>query len=284
MESGSPRSTAPDDVAEVAGVYERAAATYDRTGVEFFAPLGRRLVDSARPDPGHHVLDVGCGHGACTLPAAEAVGPQGRVTAIDAAPAMVRRTAELAAARGLHHVVVQSGDAMRPAFPPHSFDLVLAGLVVFLLPDPAAALGRYAHLLRPGGRLAMSSFGPVDPRFLHVTDALPAFLPDGLPDIPGRGQSPFGSKESLARLVAGAGFTGVDIQDVNLDLRFSGPGQWWDWLWQTGGRVVLEAVPPERLPDARAAAYRRMEEVRDEHGELTVRWNVWFTRATSRAR
>ncbi|MEU3654422.1 methyltransferase domain-containing protein [Streptomyces sp. NPDC032161] len=276
------RTSEAGEGSAVPEVFERAAPAYDRTGVEFFAPLGRRLVESARLGRGQYVLDVGCGRGACTLPAAEAVGDEGRVTAIDASPAMVRATARMVAERSLRQVAVEEGDAMSPTFPADSFDAVIAGLVVFMLPDPATALRNYATLLRPGGRLTMSSFGPVDPRFFHVTDVLLGFLPDGPPDIPGQGNSPFGSRDSLTRLVGSAGFTGVKVDEADFDLGFDTPGQWWDWLWQTGGRVVLEAVPPDRLDAAREAAYRRMDEVRDAEGRLTVRWNLWFTHAVSR--
>ncbi|KUO16437.1 class I SAM-dependent methyltransferase [Streptomyces dysideae] len=279
MQQGTSKAGEGDTVPEV---FERAAPAYDRTGVEFFTPLGQRLVESARLGRGQHVLDVGCGRGACTVPAAETVGDEGRVTAIDASPAMVRATAELVAERSLRQVAVEEGDAMSPSFPAGSFDAVVAGLVVFMLPDPATALHNYAILLRPGGRLAMSSFGPVDPRFFHVTDVLLTFLPDGPPDIPGQGDSPFGSRNSLIRLVDSAGFSEVTVDEAGFDLRFRQPGQWWDWLWQTGGRVVLDAIPPDRLDAAREAAYQRMEEVRDAEGRLTVRWNVWFTHAVSR--
>ena len=45
-----------DEVKEsVAGVFDRAAATYDQTGVEFFGPVGRHLVDLTAPRPGERV-------------------------------------------------------------------------------------------------------------------------------------------------------------------------------------------------------------------------------------
>lgn len=45
-----------------------------------------------------------------------------------------------------------------PELPDGSVDLVLAGLVLFFLPDPVGAVRRYAELLRPGGLLAVSTF------------------------------------------------------------------------------------------------------------------------------
>ncbi len=92
--------------AGVAGVFDRAAATYDQVGVDFFRPIGRFLVSRTAPRPGERILDLGCGRGASALPAAEAVGPTGAVLATDLAPTMVEarparsRVHAVAAGRG----------------------------------------------------------------------------------------------------------------------------------------------------------------------------------------
>jgi ubiquinone/menaquinone biosynthesis C-methylase UbiE len=62
-------------------------------------------------------------------------------------------------------VSVRLGDAQAPAFPDGSFDVVTAGLVLFFLPDPRAALTAYRKLLRPSGRLAFTCFAAHDPRY-----------------------------------------------------------------------------------------------------------------------
>ncbi|HTF08889.1 MAG TPA: methyltransferase domain-containing protein, partial [Asanoa sp.] len=170
-----------DPKARIAGVFDRAAPTYEQSGVEFFAPPGRELVARARVRLGERVLDLGCGRGDVLLPAAAAVGPTGEVIGVDFAPGMIAATTD--AAKDLPWVRVTAGDADYPDFPPGSFDAVTAGFMVFLLPDPPAAVARWARLLRPGGRLALSTFAEGrDATDAFYRDRTAALLPFQTPD------------------------------------------------------------------------------------------------------
>jgi ubiquinone/menaquinone biosynthesis C-methylase UbiE len=166
-----------DVKAAAAGVFDRAARDYEPAGVDFFNRMGRRLVELARVAAGERVLDLGCGRGASLFPAAAAVGPTGAVLGLDLAPMMVELTA--ADARDLPHVQVRLGDADDPDVPPESYDVVLAGQVIFLLPSVVEALRRWARLLRPGGRIAFSSFAPRDPVAEGVMKAIAPLLAGG---------------------------------------------------------------------------------------------------------
>ncbi len=58
----------------VAGVFDRAAQTHDRVGVNYHDHFGLRLVEIANPLPGSPWLDVGCGRGAVLVPAPQRAG------------------------------------------------------------------------------------------------------------------------------------------------------------------------------------------------------------------
>src|SRR4249919_871868 len=127
-----------DSRAQVAGVFERSAPTYDAVGVAFFGDVGARVAELAAPRPGERVVDLGCGRGAALFPAAEAVGRSGHALGIDLAPTMVALTRADARVRGLPQVAVEVGDAQEPGLTSSWYDVVLSSLAVFFLPDPAA--------------------------------------------------------------------------------------------------------------------------------------------------
>lgn len=121
---------------------------------------------------GDAVVDVAAGSGAVTLPALAAAGPTGSVWAVDAAPGMHRRlTARLASTR---HPRAEPalGDAARLARPDGHADVVLCGFALFFLPDPAAALREWSRVLRPAGRLGISTWGREAEVFTAVRTAV----------------------------------------------------------------------------------------------------------------
>lgn len=260
----------------VVNVFDRGAAEYDQLGVDFFTPPARELVSQADIGLGERVLDVGCGRGAVSFAAAEAVGRKGRVVGVDLSPRMVELTAADAAARGLAQVSVVQGDAERPDFPPHSFDAVLAGLVIFFLPDPAGALRAYATLLSSRGRLGFTTFAAQDPVFDSAMRAAGSFVPDALPPRAGR-QGPFASVDGITEILDAAGFGDVRIEERRYESRFTDADHWLAWVWSHGGRATLERVPAEKLADAVAAAKAEFAAARTPRGDFALRTTIRFT-------
>jgi SAM-dependent methyltransferase len=114
---------------------------------EAWAELLARLL----PPPPADVADLGCGTGSLAVLLGEAGH---RVRGLDLSERMVDAARAKAAAAGVD-VDLRVGDAAAPPYPRGSADVVLARHVLWALPDPAAALGRWTRLLRPGGRLVL---------------------------------------------------------------------------------------------------------------------------------
>jgi ubiquinone/menaquinone biosynthesis C-methylase UbiE len=239
-----------------AGVFDRAAATYDSVGIPFFGPIADGLVAALAPRPGERALDVGCGRGAVLAPLARLVGPSGSALGIDLAPEMVRRTA--ADLADLPWVEVRVDDASAPALPARSFDLVASSLVLFFLPDPGAALRRWAELLVPDGRLGVTTFGEQDPRWRQVDAVFEPYLPPSLKDARTSGTTgPFDSDAGMETLLADAGLVDVRTVRRTVDVRFRDVEQLLDFTWSHGQRAMWEAVPTVERDAVRAAIVER---------------------------
>ena len=266
--------------ARVAGVFDRSAASYDAVGVDYFSVFGRWLVDATGVASGDRVLDIGCGRGACSWPAADAVGPRGAVLALDLAPGMVAATA--ADAAGRDGVLVVRADAEHPPAATASYDVVLAGLSLFFLPDPAGALLRWAAALRPGGRLGVSTFAGDDERWRGVADVFGAFVagPDAWPSRDGQ-PMPWDSDEGLAALLTGAGFTDVRSASRPFSAVFPDEQTWLRWTRSHGQRAAWDRIPVEAHPAAEAAPLRAVEELRDPDGAFRLHVEVRLTTATA---
>lgn len=249
-----------------AGVFGRAAATYDQVGDHGFTRLGRRLVELAAPAAGEAVLDVACGRGAVLVPAAEAVGPGGRAVGIDLAPEMVELATRELRARGLGNAEARSGDGEDlSGFEAGEFDLVTCGFSIFFFPAPETALAEFRRVLRPGGAVAISSWGKNDPAFAWYGGLLKEF------GVRVRMMSrPFDEPDQLAEALDGAGFEDVRIEVEDDLLRVEGAEEWWRWLLSAGCRAHVEALSLEDRERFREAAFERFEAHAD-HGRFEHR-------------
>ena len=253
--------------AGIAGVFDRAADTYDAVGVPWFGPVAQGLVEELDVQPGERVLDLGCGRGAALLPLARATGPTGSVLGLDLAPRMVELTAQDAS--DLPQVEVRVGDASAPDVPAGAFDVVSCCLVLFFLPAPAEAVRSWVPALAPGGRVGVTTFGPQDPRWRAVDDLFRPYLPPALSDARTTGaKGPFGSDEGVAALLTGAGLVDVRTAHRTVEAAFTGPEHWVEFSWSHGQRAMWEHVPEDERDGVRARALDLLREVERSDGEL----------------
>jgi ubiquinone/menaquinone biosynthesis C-methylase UbiE len=138
--------------------YDTVAEVYDRVRVPLHEPPARDLVSAVGPSAGDRVLDLGTGTGVAAVAAAEAVGPTGLVTGADPSLGMLR----LARDRGVSVVAAQAIDL---PFRDGTFDAVLANFVIFFFRRYETALFDMLRVLRAGGRLGVTTWGPADDEF-----------------------------------------------------------------------------------------------------------------------
>ena len=233
---------------EVAGIFGRAALTYDRIGPRFFSHFGRRLVALAKIPSGANVLDVATGRGAVLFSATGVVGPQGHVTGIDLSEVMTRENQEEIKRLGLQNVEVRQMDAEHLEFPDASFDCILCGFAIFFFPQLDRALSEIRRVLKPNGQIAVttwdSSFGE---QWKWYDELVETYLP---PEPETRqttdSQSPpqpvFGRPEGLEAIMNSAGFTNIQVVSESAEFIYADEEEWWSALWSHGARADLEAI------------------------------------------
>ena len=250
-----------DAKAQVAQVFSAVAPAYDQSGVPFFGTFARRLVELLGVQPGWHALDVGSGRGAVVFPLVEAVGPTGRVTAVDLAPGMVEALRADVDSAGIRTVDARVGDLDHLELPDASVDVATASMVLFFLPDPISGLRALHRVLRPGGRLGFTVFAESDPDWQAVYDAFLPHLPEGDRDEDlSRPRHPaVASAADLHAAAARAGFADVDVRTDRHEIVFADPEQWRAWSWSCGLRGVWLSIPE---PAREAAARDVLDAVR----------------------
>jgi SAM-dependent methyltransferase len=131
--------------------------SYVRFTKEELGPVAEKLVEIADPAWDSSVIDIACGPGTATLPAARRVGPGGRVHGVDLAPPMVAWAERAAQAQGLTNVTFAVGDAEDLAdVPDGSFDAAISNFGMIFAPDAGRAIEAAARVLKPGGALTLT--------------------------------------------------------------------------------------------------------------------------------
>jgi ubiquinone/menaquinone biosynthesis C-methylase UbiE len=112
-----------------------------------------RILPGAGLGPGMVFVDMGCGDGYFTFPAAQIVGPQGKVYAADIDPDAIGRLRERAAREGWTTISAEAKPAEEAVACEGCADIVFFGINLHDFADPVKVLRNAKTMLRPGGRL-----------------------------------------------------------------------------------------------------------------------------------
>jgi SAM-dependent methyltransferase len=120
-------------------------------------------IESLDLEPGQTVADVGAGSGFFTERLSRAVGPKGRVFAVDIQPEMLERLRTRIERAGLANVTPVLATADDPRLPAGECDLILMVDVYHELSQPQRVLRQLKTALAPGGRLVLLEYRKEDP-------------------------------------------------------------------------------------------------------------------------
>ncbi len=262
----------------IVGLYNRVAPLYGQVGPGFFAYAGQQLVARIDIPDSAQVLDVGVGRGANLFPAAERVGPRGRVIGIDLAEKMLQETAAEIVRRNILQATVLHMDAEQLTFAPESFDAVLCGFAIFLFPHLEQALSEFFRVLRPGGKLGIT--------IASNPDALSQWYGKRLTEYQHQYHFPLNAggthldyHSEMPLYLTRAGFNNVQVLHDQTEVVYTNAQQWWDAKWTHGTRYSLEHMPPEVLEQFKTEIFNSLENVRELDG-IHEEWHFRYILGT----
>jgi SAM-dependent methyltransferase len=243
-----------------------------------------RLVELAGVQPGSRVLDIACGYGEPSLTAARATGAEGAVVATDIAPEMLAYGRERAAAMGVENIEFVESAAIDLDYPADSFDAAVSRWGIIFDPDGEGAAARVRGFLKPGSRMAISSWGTPDQvPFLSIpmrTAMTKLDVPPPPPGTPGPLSRP--TPEAIGGLLEGGGFSDVQTEQTEVTFEWESPEEFTTFIKEIAPPIsaMINPQPPDVQEETWAAI---TEAVREAAGDGAVRFSNVVLLASGRA-
>jgi len=248
-------------------------------------PFSAQAIEKAAVRSGEAVLDIGCGCGEPAIALARAVGPGGRVQAVDISEPILARAKAQAAAASQTNMTFKKADAQTYAFEEGAFDLVFSRFGVMFFDDPSAAFGNIRRALKAGGRMSFICWRaakdnewmrlPMEIAGRHI--ALPEPVPPGAP-----GPNAFADGARLQRILSDAGFAGVAVEACDTPFTFSGNLESAvQYVMEMGpaGRAILQAEADDAAKARIAADLREAFMPRETRRGVTLGASTWVVSA-----
>jgi ubiquinone/menaquinone biosynthesis C-methylase UbiE len=270
----------PEDAnRSVTFTFNAAADAFDNSALGFRDYFGRKTVEKLNLGGGARVLDVCCGTGSSAIPAAELVGPSGFVIGIDLADKLLALAREKARQRALQNIAFRAADMLELDYTAESFGVVLCVFGISFVPDMPAAVRQLWRLVRPGGKLAITTWGrnvlePANGLFWRSVRELRSELP-----IPSNPWDSIADPKGLRQMLRDGGAKEVEVIAENKWHPIRSPEDWWTIVLGSARRKGIERLTTEEVTAVREA---NLAFIRDRR-ITTLETNALYAIATKKS-
>lgn len=262
---------------KVMASFDLASEGYDCPSLRFFVESASWMIKNLELKGDESLLDIATGTGNVAITAALQLG-SGKVTAIDLSEKMLQRAALKAHELNLRNVTFKRCDIEDMGFENNIFDAACCAFGMFFLPDMDNGLKCISRAMKPGGKLAITSFTP------SLMQPLRGMLLDGIKRY-GVEPSPLSwmrldTPDKINDLLSRSGFVNIQIQSKQMGYYLKDSLQWRDVLWNSGHRGLLSQLSGEDLKQFLNEHLREVDSIADENG-VWLEVEVLLATATS---
>lgn len=246
--------------------FDNVSAGYDGKALSFFHASAQHMAFLLGLQGNENVLDVACGTGNAALAIAKFL-PNGRVTAVDFSPGMLRQARRKAASLDVRNVEFIERDMQNLNFSDGLFDAAVCAFGIFFVEGMESQLLHIASTVKPGGRIMISNFH--ENYFHPLKEMLCERLEAYGVQMPPQTWKRIASKKGCIQLFEHAGLTNITVTRKNVGYHIDSAEQWWDVVWNAGFRRMVSQLSTKDRE-------RFKREHLDEIETLRTRDGIWL--------
>jgi ubiquinone/menaquinone biosynthesis C-methylase UbiE len=214
------------------------------------------LITRAGIGPGQRVLDVACGTGEPALPIARIVGQTGEVVATDFSAPMMTFARAKAEREGLRNIQFREVDAETLTGVTGPFDAATIRWGIMFMPDPVACLRAVRGLLRKGGKVALTTWGPAteNPFIALIMSVMRRHFDIPAPPPGTPGILSFAEEPRVREVLEASGYASVSVERVPFQMKYGSPQHYYEI--QTGVAAPIAALLERQTEEKREAVRR----------------------------
>jgi len=226
--------------------FDTVAKGYDHPSLSFFPETAKSMMECLDLQANMQLLDVCTGTGVVALAAAERLH-EGKVTGIDLSSGMLQQAKNKAAEKGFVNTDFLQMDLDQLEFSADSFDVACSSFGLFFLEDMTGALKNIAHVVKPGGKISISTF--TGEAFLPMSDLFIECYESFGKEVPALSWKRLSTKELLEAQFAEVGIDNVEVHHIPLGYHMTDAQMWWDVVWNAGYRSLLNQLTEDQQVD-----------------------------------